>query len=143
MHNSTDFSHEMMQLQVKEADEAVPPMKQVMESKVQRFYNLWGVSKSQEDVQRLAGELVASEQALSAFNTKLRARYHGTDLSSTEVFTTLTMPPHCCSTALLSTAWLLDHPGDDMTVLAASCLVPLRSTSRASRMKTHWQRCLS
>ena len=55
-----------------------------MESRVRAFYASWGVSvKSEDGMRTIAEEISASSAALEAFNKKLRARYKGTDISST------------------------------------------------------------
>ena len=59
----------------------------VMEERVRSFYASWGSTlKGEDDIRRISAELVAGDGAvLDAFNSRLRARFHGTCLSSTPV----------------------------------------------------------
>ena len=54
---------------------------------MRRFYASWGPTlKGEDDIRRISAELVAGDAAvLDAFNSRLRARFHGTCLSSTPV----------------------------------------------------------
>jgi hypothetical protein len=57
------------------------------EERVRSFYASWGPTlKGEDDIRRISAELVAGDSAvLDAFNSRLRARFHGTCLSSTPV----------------------------------------------------------